>query len=177
LADGQHQLAARELIFLDESRLDIRMTRRCTRAERGQRALGRVPCGRRQQVLLPALAARPGSIVVLDNLQPHKAACVRDAFCQAGVAVRFLPPYSPDFNPIEPCWSKLKTLLRGTVARLRSLTPFYRRSSTPSHPTMPELGSSPIAMLQTDPQSDLDLLTYEYIAMLHIGVNQLWIKA
>jgi transposase len=66
-------------------------------------------------VLVPEL--RPGQIVVLDNLSPHKAPAVRKAIEDAGCQVKFLPPYSPDFSPIEPCWGKLKTLLRGIGAR------------------------------------------------------------
>lgn len=66
-------------------------------------------------VLVPEL--RPGQVVVLDNLSPHKAPAVRKAIEAAGCKVLFLPPYSPDFSPIEPCWSKLKTLLRGIGAR------------------------------------------------------------
>ena len=69
------------------------------------------------QVLLPALQARPGSTVVMDNLAPHKAACVREALDAAGVGYRYLPPYSPDLNPIEPAWSKLKAALRRAEAR------------------------------------------------------------
>jgi transposase len=67
------------------------------------------------EVLVPAL--RPGQVVVLDNLSPHKAPAVRKAIEAAGCKLLFLPPYSPDFSPIEPCWSKLKTLLRGIGAR------------------------------------------------------------
>jgi len=70
-----------------------------------------------EQVLLPALRARPGCLVVMDNLAPHKAACVRAAFEAAGVSYRYLPPYSPDLNPIEPAWSKLKGVLRRAEAR------------------------------------------------------------
>lgn len=67
------------------------------------------------QVLSPAL--RPGEVVLLDNLGPHKAACVRKSIEAAGARVLYLPPYSPDFNPIEPCWSKVKEHLRATGAR------------------------------------------------------------
>lgn len=70
-----------------------------------------------EQVLLPALRARPNSTVVMDNLAPHKAACVRDALDAAGISYRYLPPYSPDLNPIELAWSKLKTALRQAEAR------------------------------------------------------------
>jgi transposase len=68
-----------------------------------------------REVLVPEL--RSGQVVVLDNLSPHKAPAVRKAIEGAGCKVLFLPPYSPDFSPIEPCWSKLKTLLRGIGAR------------------------------------------------------------
>jgi transposase len=70
-----------------------------------------------EQVLLPALQARPGCVVVMDNLAPHKAACVRAALAAAGIAYRYLPPYSPDLNPIELAWSKLKGALRRAEAR------------------------------------------------------------
>ena len=70
-----------------------------------------------RQVLLPALRARPGCLVVMDNLAPHKAACVQEALDAAGIAYRYLPPYSPDLNPIEPAWSKLKAALRRAKAR------------------------------------------------------------
>jgi transposase len=67
------------------------------------------------QVLVPPL--RPGQVVVLDNLAPHKAHRVRTLIEAAGCRLRLLPPYSPDFNPIEQAWSKLKALLRGIGAR------------------------------------------------------------
>lgn len=68
-------------------------------------------------VLLPELARRPGATVVMDNLAPHKAEAVRERIEGAGLKLRFLPRYSPDFSPIEPCWSKIKTLLRAKEAR------------------------------------------------------------
>lgn len=68
-----------------------------------------------EHVLVPVL--RPGRVVVMDNLAPHKAAHVRELIEHAGCRLLFLPPYSPDFNPIEPAWGKLKTLLRGVGAR------------------------------------------------------------
>jgi transposase len=70
-----------------------------------------------EAILIPALRARPDALVVMDNLAPHKAAAVRAAFDRAGLAHRYLPPYSPDLNPIEPCWSKLKGFLRAKAAR------------------------------------------------------------
>ncbi len=68
-----------------------------------------------QQVLAPTLNA--GEVMVMDNLPAHKAAGVRAAIEAAGARLRLLPPYSPDFNPIENAFSKLKVLLRRTAAR------------------------------------------------------------
>ena len=70
-----------------------------------------------EQILIPALRRRPDAIVVMDNLGAHKAKPVRRAFEAAGIAYRYLPAYSPDLNPIEPCWSKLKGRLRTEAAR------------------------------------------------------------
>ena len=70
-----------------------------------------------QQVLGPQL--RPGSIVVMDNLAAHKNANVAEALQRVGAQLCYLPPYSPDYNPIEQAWSKVKTLLRGVGARTR----------------------------------------------------------
>ena len=138
------------LIFVDETGIDTRMTRRHARAARGRRAPGKVPFGRwrrltvlgapgldgvvasmsvaaatgtavflafAEQVLIPALRERPDAIVVMDNLAAHKAEPVRTALEQAGLGHRYLPPYSPDLNPIEQAWSKLKTCLRAKGAR------------------------------------------------------------
>ena len=69
-----------------------------------------------EQVLVPTL--RAGDVVVLDNLAVHKQPEVRAAIEAAGASLRFLPPYSPDFNPIELAFSKLKAFLR--AARPRS---------------------------------------------------------
>ena len=68
-----------------------------------------------EQALVPTLA--PGDIVILDNLPAHKIAGVRAAIEAAGAEVRYLPPYSPDFNPIEMAFAKLKALLRKAAAR------------------------------------------------------------
>ena len=67
------------------------------------------------QFLLPDL--RPGDVVVMDNLSSHKNKVVRQAIRAAGAKLFFLPPYSPDLNPIEQAFSKLKTLLRKANAR------------------------------------------------------------
>ena len=68
-----------------------------------------------EQVLVPTLSL--GDIVVMDNLPAHKSAGVRSAIEAAGASLRHLPPYSPDFNPIEQAFSKLKALLRKAAAR------------------------------------------------------------
>jgi len=68
-----------------------------------------------EQVLVPTL--RPGDVVVLDNLAVHKHPEVRTAIEQAGAHLRFLPPYSPDFNPIELAFAKLKAFLRAARPR------------------------------------------------------------
>jgi len=69
-----------------------------------------------EQILVPTL--RRGDVVVLDNLAVHKQPAVRQAIAAAGASLRFLPPYSPDFNPIEQAFAKLKAFLR--AARPRS---------------------------------------------------------
>lgn len=71
--------------------------------------------GYTQECLAPAL--RPGDVLVMDNLASHKAAGVREAIEAVGASVWYLPPYSPDLNPIEKLWSKVKAWLRGKRAR------------------------------------------------------------
>jgi transposase len=70
-----------------------------------------------QQFLVPTLAA--GDVVVMDNLAAHKAADVQAAVTAAGATILYLPPYSPDLNPIEQMFAKLKALLRKAAARTR----------------------------------------------------------
>jgi transposase len=70
-----------------------------------------------KEQLAPTL--RPGQTVVLDNLSAHKAASIREAIEARGCELLFLPPYSPDFTPIEQAFSKLKAILRGLGARTR----------------------------------------------------------
>ena len=102
-----------------------------------------------QHVLLPTL--EPGNIVVMDNLSAHKDAEALALMRSVGAKVRFLPPYSPDLNPIEKMWSKVKEFLRAAKARkqetlfnaiaaaLRTVTPqdaegwFTSCGYTPSH--------------------------------------------
>ena len=68
-----------------------------------------------KEVLVPTLS--PGDVVILDNLGSHRGKLVRQAIRQAGARLLFLPKYSPDLNPIEQVFSKLKHLLRRTQAR------------------------------------------------------------
>ena len=70
-----------------------------------------------EQVLCPAL--RPGDVVVMDNLSAHKVDGVRQRIEAAGAELLYLPPYSPDLNPIEKAWAKLKQLLRAAKARTK----------------------------------------------------------
>ena len=60
---------------------------------------------------------RRGDVVIMDNLRPHAVAGIADTVAAAGARVQHLPPYSPDFNPIENMWSKVKALLRKSKAR------------------------------------------------------------
>ena len=69
------------------------------------------------QVLCPAL--QPGNVVIMDNLSAHKIDGVRQLIEAAGAELLYLPPYSPDLNPIEKAWSKLKQLLRAVMARTK----------------------------------------------------------
>jgi transposase len=138
--------------FIDESGVNIAMTRLFGRAPRGQRVVDAIPknhgsnvtllgslsCDGMEavmtvegatdaavfqayvdQVLSPTLT--PGDIVVMDNLGAHKVRGIREAIEAAGATLLYLPPYSPDWSPIEPCWSKLKTFLRAAKARTRDL--------------------------------------------------------
>ena len=68
-----------------------------------------------EQVLVGEL--RPGDIVIMDNLSSHKGPAIRQAIEAVGASLLFLPPYSPDFNPIENAFAKLKALLRGAAER------------------------------------------------------------
>lgn len=72
-----------------------------------------------EQVLVPQL--RPGDVVVMDNLSSHKRARTRALIEAAGATVMFLPPYSPDLNPIEMIFAKVKQLLRSLACRTREV--------------------------------------------------------
>jgi transposase len=86
-----------------------------------------------RHVLVPTL--RPGDIVVMDNLSVHKVQGIDAMVTAAGAQLIYLPPYSPDWSPIEPCWAKIKARLRGMKARSRealdqALTHIIQRIST-----------------------------------------------
>jgi transposase len=87
-----------------------------------------------QQILVPTL--RPGDIVVMDNLPTHKAPGMRKAISQLGATLLYLPPYSPDFNPIENAFAKLKALLRARVKR--SIESGGPSSGGPDSPPYPD---------------------------------------
>lgn len=136
--------------FIDESGVNLALTRLYGRAPRGERAVGSVPTNYGanltmigalgisglealltiegatdgevfgvyvERILCPTL--RKGDLVVMDNLGAHKVAGIREAIESCGARVRYLPPYSCDLNPIERCWSKIKTALKGIGARTR----------------------------------------------------------
>jgi transposase len=136
--------------FIDESGLNLALTRLYGRAPGGARVLGSAPrnygpnvtmlgalsCTGLEavmtvegatdaavfrayvrEVLCPTL--RAGDLVVADNLSAPKAAGVQEAIAATGARLLYLPPYSPDLNPIEHCWSKIKTFLRAAKARTR----------------------------------------------------------
>lgn len=85
-----------------------------------------------EQVLAPEL--RPGDVVVMDKLPAHRISGVREAIEKAGARLLFLPPYSPDFNPIEMAFSKLKALLRkGCHPNRRRTLVRHRRLSIRLH--------------------------------------------
>jgi transposase len=145
--DGQLDLDPDRLVFIDETWATTSMARTRGRAPRGERLRAAIPhhwktttfvAGLRNtgmiapmvldgpingelfqayvdQVLVPEL--RPGDTVVMDNLSSHKGASVRAAIEAAGAGLLYLPPYSPDFNPIEQAFAKLKAMLRKAAER------------------------------------------------------------
>ena len=83
------------------------------------------------EVLCPKL--RPGDVVVMDNLSSHKVQGVRERIEAAGAQLLYLPPYSPDLNPIEKAWAKLKQLLGGQGADQRGPRSGHRRTAPTAH--------------------------------------------
>ena len=141
-------MAARDLVFIDESGCNRAMTCTHARSLAGTRAFASAPRNWGdnvsiisalgfdgplatlhlpgavngeafllyvKEVLVPKLW--PGAVVVLDNLGAHRARAVRAQIKAAGARLEYLPPYSPDLNPIELAWSKLKRFLRKAAAR------------------------------------------------------------
>jgi transposase len=142
------QVSGRRIFFLDESGIQLNLTRLYGRAPGGRRAIGSTPKNYGRQLnVLGAMSRRgvqasmtvlgsvdsivmtvfirevlssvvqAGDIVVLDNLSVHKTKSVQAEFAHLEIDLWYLPPYSPDLNPIEKCWSKVKTRLRGAKAR------------------------------------------------------------
>ena len=102
-----------------------------------------------EQVLVPTL--RPGDVVVMDNLPPHKPPAIRMAIEAAGASLRYLPPYSPDFNPIENAFAKLKCLLKKAAARTRdALWDAIRDALRSSHRQNAQTTSPPQATSQNE---------------------------
>ena len=141
---------ANDRVFLDETGVNLAMTRLYARAPQGERAYASTPVntGKNitvlgalsldgviaamtvegstdtevfftyvQTIVVPTL--RPGQIVLMDNLSSHTDERIQTALEAVGATLAYLPPYSPDFSPIEPCWSKVKAILRATAARTR----------------------------------------------------------
>jgi len=96
------------------------MTLRYGWAPRGERLIAKAPHGHWKTTTFVAGLRRelaPGDIVVMDNLSSHKSDAVREMIEAAGAELLFLPPYSPDLNPIEQAFAKLKHLLRKAATR------------------------------------------------------------
>ena len=123
-----------KLVFIDETWTKTNMTRLRGRAPCGKRLVAALRCDGLvapgvfngaitgelflayvEQVLVPTL--KQGDIVMMDNLRSHKVAGVREAIEAAGASLMFIPPYSPDLNPIEMVFAKLKALLRAKAIR------------------------------------------------------------
>jgi transposase len=146
----RRRLDTRRFVFVDETGVNLALTRTHGRAPRGVRVVGAVPQnygqnltvlaaldhrGIRAAMLVPGATdgevfrrfvehvlrptLRRGDLVVWDNLGAHKAAGVAEAIAATGATLYYLPPYSPDYNPIEQAWSKIKTYLRAVGARTR----------------------------------------------------------
>jgi transposase len=89
-----------------------------------------------ERVLAPALS--PGQFVVMDNLTAHKGSRVRELVEGRGCELLYLPPYSPDFSPIEEAFSKVKAMLKKACARAPAAHS-WKRSLLPSRPSRPRM--------------------------------------
>lgn len=141
-------ILAKDLIFIDESGVNLSLVRLFARAPKGQRAYGQRPQKRGRNVsVIGAVALNgvitqlsllggtdsltfeafvaqklvpklwPGACVIMDNCSIHKGEEIEALIQGAGARLLYLPPYSPEFSPIENCWSKIKSLLRSMGAR------------------------------------------------------------
>jgi transposase len=141
-------ILAKDLIFIDESGINLAMTRLFARAPKGERARGKRPSKRGKNVsLISAISLNgvltqiallgsidgltfeafiaqklvpnlwKGAYVIMDNCSIHLGAEIEAWIKEAGAYLIYLPPYSPDFSPIENCWSKIKSILRSIGAR------------------------------------------------------------
>lgn len=137
------------LVFIDESGVNLALTRTQAWGPRGERVVDHVPARtwemysvvaglRKSGIIAPMIIRgamdtaamrawardvlapklRRGDIVVLDNLGIHDDPEVLEAITRRGARIEFLPPYSPDLNPIEPAWGKMKSMLRAAKARV-----------------------------------------------------------
>ena len=124
-------LDVKHLYFLDESGVNTDMTRRYGRAQGGERVVGSVPLNTPKSTTILSSICLSGNtnyvdylknnliptlgkddIVIMDNLRSHHVKEVKETFEEAGIHYLYLPPYSPDMNPIEMLWSKIKSILR-----------------------------------------------------------------
>ena len=112
------------LVFIDETATSTNMVRVRGRCPRGMRLIGHVPHGHWKRLTFVAYLKRclvptlkRGDVVMLDSLPAHRVAGVREAIETAGATLRYLPKYSPDLNPIEQAFSKLKAHLRKAAER------------------------------------------------------------
>lgn len=139
---------AKDLIFIDESGVNLALMRLFARAPKGQRAQGQRPHQRGKNIsMIGALGLNgviaqlslvgttdgltfeafiaqklvphlwTGACVIMDNCSIHKGKTIEALIQGAGAFLIYLPPYSPEFSPIENCWSKIKSLLRSLAAR------------------------------------------------------------
>src|SRR6266849_7497988 len=115
--DGQHDLDPERLIFIDESGLSTKMARLRGWAAKGERCRAAIPHGHWKTITFGGGLTLAGDIVVMDNLPAHKVAGVRETIEARGAELLYLPPYSPDFNPIENAFAKLKAHVRKAAAR------------------------------------------------------------
>ena len=140
-------IPVKDLVFLDEVGVNLALMRLYARAPRGQRARGNRPHKSQNVSMIGAISLKgivtsinlfgsvdgltfeafvirrlipklwKGAVVVWDNYSIHKGQKIEEAIIKAGARLIYLPPYSPDFNPIENCWSKIKSVLRSIGAR------------------------------------------------------------